>query len=84
MIWLVLVMLLACWSAVIFVGRLWGTAGVLVLVTLVLLAISVLVFGGVASLAFSMGLPAVGTVSLAVMIGLIAYLIWNAYVGLWG
>jgi hypothetical protein len=82
MIWFSLAVLFVLWNGVILIGRLFGTEGVMVAVMLGLAALSVILFGGLASIAFSLGLPLAGWLFTLLMIGQLIQIGWNTYQGL--
>jgi len=83
MIWFLLAVLFVAWHLVMLIGTVWGTDGVTVAVMLCLAALSVVLFGGMASIAFSLRLPLFGWLFTLLMISQLVQIAWNTYQGLW-
>lgn len=84
MIWFVLALLFLGWNLLVLIGKVWGTDGVMVALLLGLATVVTLLYGSVASIAFSLRLPLVGWALTLLMIGQLVYLGWSTYQGLRG
>lgn len=82
MIWFVLAVLFLGWHLLLLIGKVWGTDGVMVAMLLGLAVLSVMLFGGLASIAFSLTLPLAGWGFVAVLTMLLGYLVWTTWDGL--
>jgi len=82
MIWFLLAVLFVGWHLLMLIGKVWGTDGVMVAVLLGLAVLTTLLFGGAASVLFSLGLRTMAWSLLVAMILLLAYFGWSIYAGL--
>lgn len=79
MIWFVLAVLLVILNGLIQVGKLWGTEGVFLVMMLGFAFLAVLIYGSLASIAFTLKLPSVGCLLTLLMIGQLIHIGWSTY-----
>ena len=82
MIWFGLAVLFVGWHLLLLIGKVWGTQGIMVAVMLGLAALTLVIYGSLASIAFALKLPLAGWALTLLMIGQLAYLGWSTYEGL--
>ena len=82
MVWLLLAVGYLGLQCLALIGRLFGSRGVFLAVMLGFTAAVVLLYGTLASVAFSLGLTWIGWLLTLLMIGQLIYLCWNVYQGL--
>lgn len=82
MIWPLLGLLFVAGMVLVLIGRLWGNEGIFLSVMLGLAALDILLFGGAASIAFSLRLPLAGWLLTLVMIVQLVHIGWQTLRGL--
>lgn len=70
------------WQVLLLIGKLWGTNGVLLVVMLGFAALTVLIYGSLASIAFTLKLSLAGSTLTVLMVGQLVYVAWSTYDGL--
>jgi hypothetical protein len=70
------------WQVLLLIGKLWGTNGVFLVLMLGFAALVIVIYGGLASIAFALKLPLAGWALMVLMIGQLLYLAWSTFDGL--
>lgn len=79
MVWFLLGLLFVAGNSLVLIGRLWGTDGIFLAMMLGLAALAVLLYGSLASIAFTLKLPLVGWLLTTLLVGQLIHIGWQIY-----